>query len=59
MPIVWTAHNLTPHEHRPEVYDPIYGAWAAAAAGVIHHSEYGKARMLARYRFARVAAGTR
>ncbi len=50
-PIVWTAHNLTPHEKRPEVYDPIYAAWAREAAAVIHHSEYGKDRMLARYRF--------
>ncbi len=52
VPFVWTAHNLTPHDRRPDVYDPIYAAWAAAAAGVIHHSEWGKARMLARYRFA-------
>ena len=51
LPIVWTAHNLTPHEQRPEVYDPIYAAWARDAAAVIHHSEYGKARMLARYEF--------
>lgn len=51
IPIAWTAHNLTPHEHRPEVYDPIYAAWARDAAAVIHHSEYGKARMLARYPF--------
>jgi hypothetical protein len=50
-PIVWTAHNLTPHEKRPEVYDPIYAAWARDAAAVIHHSEYGRARMLERYEF--------
>ncbi len=48
---MWTAHNLTPHDRRPEVYDPIYAAWAEEAAAVIHHSEWGKARMLARYRF--------
>jgi glycosyltransferase involved in cell wall biosynthesis len=51
VPVVWTAHNLTPHEKRPEVYDAIYAAWARDAAAVIHHSEYGKARLLARYRF--------
>jgi hypothetical protein len=51
VPFVWTAHNLTPHDRRPEVYDPIYGAWAREAAAVIHHSEWGRARMLARYEF--------
>ena len=51
LPIVWTAHNLTPHEQRPAVYDPIYAAWARDAAAVIHHSEYGMTRMLARYEF--------
>jgi len=56
IPVVWTAHNLTPHDRRPEVWDPIYGAWAATAAAVIHHSRWGRDRMLARYRF---AAGAR
>ncbi len=51
IPIVWTAHNLTPHERRPDVYDPIYAAWAREAEAVIHHSEWGKARMLERYQF--------
>ena len=51
IPIVWTAHNLTPHDRRPDVYDPIYQQWATAADAVIHHSEYGRARMLARYSF--------
>ncbi len=51
VPIVWTAHNLTPHEKRPDVYDPIYAAWAREAEAVIHHSEWGKDRMLARYQF--------
>ncbi len=52
LPIVWTAHNLTPHDKRAEVYDPIYAAWAAAADGVIHHTAWGEERMRARYRFA-------
>jgi glycosyltransferase involved in cell wall biosynthesis len=51
IPIVWTAHNLTPHERRPEIYEPIYAAWAREAEAVIHHSAYGRARMLDRYEF--------
>ncbi len=51
VPIVWTAHNLTPHDRRPEVYDPIYAAWAREADAVIHHSGWGRDRMLERYQF--------
>jgi glycosyltransferase involved in cell wall biosynthesis len=51
VPIVWTAHNLTPHEKREEVYEPIYAAWAEAADSVIHHSAWGMARMRERYEF--------
>jgi glycosyltransferase involved in cell wall biosynthesis len=51
IPIVWTAHNLTPHDHYPDRYDPIYQRWAEAADAVIHHSRWGEARMRARYRF--------
>ncbi len=51
IPVVWTAHNLTPHEKRPDVYDPIYQRWAETAGAVIHHSIWGRDRMLARYRF--------
>ncbi len=51
IPIIWTAHNLTPHARRPDVYDAIYQQWAAAADAVIHHSSSGRARMLARYSF--------
>jgi beta-1,4-mannosyltransferase len=51
IPVVWTAHNLTPHERRPEVYDPIYRRWAETAAAVIHHTAWGRDRMLARYPF--------
>ena len=51
IPIVWTAHNLTPHEKRPEVYDPVYQLWAEAADGVIHHSAFGQRIMRQRYRF--------
>ncbi|MSO38256.1 MAG: hypothetical protein EXQ69_08410 [Acidimicrobiia bacterium] len=38
IPIVWTAHNLTPHDRRPDVYDPIYAMWAGTIDAVIHHS---------------------
>ncbi len=51
IPVVWTADNLTPHEKRPAVYDPIYQRWADTTDAVIHHSVWGRDRMLARYRF--------
>jgi hypothetical protein len=51
IPVVWTAHNLTPHDRRPDVYDPIYQRWADTAAAVIHHTAWGRDRMLARYSF--------
>ncbi len=49
--IVWTQHNLIPHERDPR-WEAIYKAWAAAADAVIHHSEWGRSRALARYRYA-------
>ncbi len=51
LPIVWTAHNLTPHEKRAGTYDPIYAAWAEATDAVIHHSTWGEQVMRARYAF--------
>ena len=51
IPVVWTADNLTPHDRRPETYDPIYQRWADTAAAVIHHTAWGRDRMLARYAF--------
>lgn len=51
IPVVWTAHNLTPHDRRPEVFDAIYQRWAETAAAVIHHTAWGRDRMVARYRF--------
>jgi hypothetical protein len=51
VPVVWTVHNLTPHEKRPEVYDPVYQLWAERAAVAIHHSAWGEARVRDRYRF--------
>ena len=52
IPVVWTAHNLTPHSKQPERFDPVYALWAQRAATVIHHSEWGRDRMCARYDFA-------
>ena len=52
VPVVWTAHNLTPHEKRAEAFDPIYQAWAESVDAVIHHSAWGEARLRERYRFA-------
>ena len=51
VPVVWTAHNLTPHDRNEAAFDPIYQRWADTAAGVIHHSAWGRDRMLARYHF--------
>ena len=51
VPVVWTAHNLTPHQKAPDVYDPIYQAWAASVAAVVHHSAWGEELMRARYAF--------
>ena len=49
IPIVWTAHNLTPHDRRPQVYDTIYRLWADSADAVIHHSHSGRDRFVDRY----------
>ncbi|MGI8757007.1 MAG: hypothetical protein ACR2MB_14360 [Acidimicrobiales bacterium] len=51
VPVVWTAHNLTPHEKRAAVYEPIYAAWAETADAVIHHSQWGEAALRGRYDF--------
>ncbi len=50
IPVVWTAHNLTPHEKRPDAYEPIYQLWADSAAAIIHHSHTGMDRFRNRYR---------
>jgi len=55
--IVWTQHNLVPHnvKQRDNAAE-IYQAWAAAADGVIHHSETGKARIMNTFDFAESAS---
>jgi glycosyltransferase involved in cell wall biosynthesis len=52
IPVVWTAHNLTPHAKQPDRFDRVYALWASRASAVIHHSEWGRQRMVARYDFA-------
>lgn len=48
--IVWTQHNLVPHDKDPRLPE-IYAVWAAAADGVIHHSAYGRRRVEERYAY--------
>lgn len=50
VPVVWTQHNMAPHA-APDA-DALYEPWAETAAGVIHHSEWGRAAVMARYAFA-------
>ncbi|MFT4713564.1 MAG: hypothetical protein ACJAVI_000543 [Candidatus Azotimanducaceae bacterium] len=56
VPIIWTQHNLLPHSlAQRENSAEIYQAWATAADAVIHHSESGKARVMAEFNFSNVA----
>lgn len=43
--IVWTQHNLLPHNCDP-IWAEIYQLWATAADAVIHHSRWGLQRVL-------------
>lgn len=52
IPVVWTAHNLTPHSKEPERFDPVYALWASRARAVIHHSAWGEQRMRTHHEFA-------
>ncbi len=49
VPVVWTQHNLAPHANPDDT--ELYRPWADLAAGVIHHSEWGREAITARYRF--------
>lgn len=48
--LVWTQHNLRPHREL-EGADELYQCFASAADVVIHHSEWGREAVTARYRF--------
>jgi hypothetical protein len=50
VPVVWTQHNLAPHASPDGA--GLYRPWAALAAGVIHHSEWGREAVTERYGFA-------
>jgi hypothetical protein len=50
IPVVWTQHNLAPHAAPDDA--ELYQPWAALAAGVIHHSEWGRQAITERYEFA-------
>jgi glycosyltransferase involved in cell wall biosynthesis len=47
--VVWTQHNLAPHAAPDD--RALYQPWAELAAGVIHHSEWGRDAITHRYRF--------
>jgi glycosyltransferase involved in cell wall biosynthesis len=49
VPVVWTQHNLAPHANPDDT--ELYRPWAELAEGVIHHSEWGRDAITARYRF--------
>ncbi|HET6832730.1 MAG TPA: hypothetical protein VFH30_02595 [Acidimicrobiales bacterium] len=49
LPVVWTQHNLAPHAAPDD--STLYQPWAELAAGVIHHSEWGRGAITTRYRF--------
>ena len=47
--LVWTQHNLRPHRE-VERAEELYQRFASAARVVIHHSQWGREAVLARYR---------
>jgi glycosyltransferase involved in cell wall biosynthesis len=50
--ILWTMHNLAPHgAPTDESATALYQLWAGAADAVLHHSEWGRAVALKRYRY--------
>jgi len=48
--IVWTQHDLVPHSKDPRMV-PVYQAWAEAADLVIHHSQWGREKVLTTYHY--------
>jgi hypothetical protein len=49
IPLVWTQHNLAPHAAPDDA--ELYRPWAELAAGVIHHSDWGRQVITERYEF--------
>jgi hypothetical protein len=48
--LVWTQHNLEPHT-KDERHHDVYQVFAERADLAIHHSEWGRERVLAEYEF--------
>jgi hypothetical protein len=48
--LIWTQHNLVPHTTVPDA-EEVYARFAARADVVVHHTEWGRRRVTARYRF--------
>lgn len=48
--IVWTLHNLAPHDRR-DGDEELYALWAGAACAAIHHTQWGMQRVRERYSF--------
>jgi glycosyltransferase involved in cell wall biosynthesis len=53
--LIWTQHNLVPHTAVADA-DAIYARFAARADVVVHHTEWGRHRVTARYPFDPAAA---
>ncbi|HXY81312.1 MAG TPA: hypothetical protein VEH55_08075 [Gaiellaceae bacterium] len=53
--IVWTQHNLVPHDKQTRGAI-VHQLWADAAAGVIHHTHWGERVSREKYRFRTDAA---
>ena len=50
--IVWTMHNLAPHDATAgDAAAEMYQLWAGAADAVLHHSEWGRSVSVERYRY--------
>ena len=50
--VVWTMHNLAPHDApTDESATALYELWAGAADAVLHHSEWGQRIARERYRY--------
>lgn len=55
--LVWTMHNLVPHEREsPDAEEAVYRLFAAVVDGVSHHSHWGKAKALETYAYRGVHA---
>lgn len=49
--VIWTQHNLIPHDRTHRHAPEIYGAWAAVTDVAVHHSRWGRDRVTECYGF--------